>query len=86
LEKLSFTGRQFEEMSDREKEQILAGKQSMVFSRAEPKHKQVSQAVRQNPAVWRAACAWGLMSFIYIALRCSLEAVEEEPRASLARA
>jgi len=40
LEGLSFTGRQFDSLPDREKEQILAAKKSMVFSRAEPKHKQ----------------------------------------------
>ena len=39
---VSYTGREFEQLPDKQKEALLAAKKSMVFSRAEPKHKQVN--------------------------------------------
>eukprot|EP00879_Flechtneria_rotunda_P008884 GHRR01009304.1.p1 GENE.GHRR01009304.1~~GHRR01009304.1.p1 ORF type:complete len:758 (+),score=252.63 GHRR01009304.1:345-2618(+) len=37
----SFTGREFSELSDAQQEVLLMAKDNLVFSRAEPKHKQV---------------------------------------------
>lgn len=37
----SFTGREFSEMSEQQQEALLRAKSNLVFSRAEPKHKQV---------------------------------------------
>jgi hypothetical protein len=41
LSEHSFTGRQFTEMSEAQQEALLRKKSNLVFSRAEPKHKQV---------------------------------------------
>lgn len=40
LDKLSFSGREFSDMSDAQQEALLMQKANLVFSRAEPKHKQ----------------------------------------------
>jgi hypothetical protein len=41
LSEHSFTGRQFSEMPEAQQEALLRKKSNLVFSRAEPKHKQV---------------------------------------------
>jgi magnesium-transporting ATPase (P-type) len=41
LSEHSFTGRQFSEMPEGQQEALLRKKSNLVFSRAEPKHKQV---------------------------------------------
>lgn len=43
LQDHSFTGREFSEMSEDKQEALLRSKENLVFSRAEPKHKQVCE-------------------------------------------
>jgi len=44
ISKLSFTGRDFSDMPEEQQEALLRAKSNLVFSRAEPKHKQVGSA------------------------------------------
>lgn len=50
LSEHSFTGRQFSEMPETRQEALVRKKSNLVFSRAEPKHKQVWRRGRRRGA------------------------------------
>eukprot|EP00878_Enallax_costatus_P002528 GHUV01002710.1.p1 GENE.GHUV01002710.1~~GHUV01002710.1.p1 ORF type:complete len:741 (+),score=207.05 GHUV01002710.1:194-2416(+) len=49
LQEHSFTGREFSGMSEAKQEALLRSRDNLVFSRAEPRHKQVGGAVHTAP-------------------------------------
>jgi hypothetical protein len=69
LSEHSFTGRQFSEMPEAQQEALLQKKNNLVFSRAEPKHKQVRNVtwynVLEESAVERRSCYCLTMGFCH---------------------